>query len=177
MNIHNIFHPCPLPRLVSNMEKKMLAAQDAFDSFEDVRSRLGDTKRTAESLGFFVGPYWDMFFLKVMLIDLMCLAHAQKNLVLIANISHWVNSSQKLINKVCRAHPRLSTCIGPFKDISIYIYIYISSKMTHETHLDLYINGVYIHIKIYLVVYPLFLVPKKKTMSGSSQPFWPKSSY
>ena len=34
--------------------------------------------------------------------------------------------------------------------------------MTHETHLDLYINGVYIHIKIYLVVYPLFLVPKKK---------------
>ena len=123
MNMYNIFHPCPLPRLVSNMEKKMLAAQDAFDSFEDVRSRLGDTKRTAESLGFFVGPYWDMFFLKVMLIDLMCLAHAQKNLVLIANISHWVNSSQKLINKVCRAHPRLSPCIGPFKDISIYIYI------------------------------------------------------
>jgi hypothetical protein len=44
------------------MEKKMQAAQEAFDTFEDVRSRLGDTKRTAESLGFFVNPYWDMFF-------------------------------------------------------------------------------------------------------------------
>jgi hypothetical protein len=42
----------------------MQAAQEAFDTFEDVRSRLGDTKRTAESLGFFVNPYWDMFFLK-----------------------------------------------------------------------------------------------------------------
>lgn len=61
-----IYIPClahpKLPRLVSSMEKKMQAAQEAFDTFEDVRSRLGDTKRTAESLGFFVNPYWDMFF-------------------------------------------------------------------------------------------------------------------
>ena len=65
INIY-IYIPClarpKLPRLVSSMEKKMQAAQEAFDTFEDVRSRLGDTKRTAESLGFFVNPYWDMFF-------------------------------------------------------------------------------------------------------------------
>lgn len=42
-----------LPRLVSSLEKKLQAAQASYDTFEDVRTRLGDVSRTPETLGLY----------------------------------------------------------------------------------------------------------------------------